>query len=82
MNCCCPREVLEENLLLFDEDPDVDDDDVEDDEEDVTPLDEELEGRISRYPSCLSLVSVYPIAPALYTRSKYLSKMKDELACR
>ena len=46
-NCWCPREVLEENLLLFDEDPD-DDEEAEEDDEDTTPLDEELEGRISR----------------------------------
>ena len=48
VNSCCPREVVEVNLLLFDEDPDDEDEEVEEDDEDTTPLDEELEGRISR----------------------------------
>jgi len=38
--------VLEENLLFVD-DP-VEEEDVEDEDDDVTPLDDELEGRISR----------------------------------
>ena len=37
---------MDENLL-FDDDPD-EDEIVEEDVEDVTPLDDELEGRISR----------------------------------
>ena len=45
---------------LFDPDPELLD------VEEVIVLEDDDEGLISRYPSCLSLVSVYPMTPAVY----------------